>query len=357
MASSGRLLAVTWMLYGANGYTGRLVAELALRRGHRPLLAGRDGRRVGALAGELGLDHVVVPLTRPAELATALADVEAVAHCAGPFSQTSGPMVDACLAAGVHYVDVTGEIDVLEAVLSRDEEARRAGVALLPGSGFDVVPTDCLAAMLVERLPGTTDLEIAFRGGGGLSPGTARTAIEGITHGGRARVDGGLVAVPPGWRRRIVDLPSGPCSVTSIPWGDVSTAFHSTGVGNVTAYTVVPLSRGQGLVAPVVRVPGVRRLLQTLVSRALTGPGPDRREHSRTEVWVRASAADGSAAVGTMTTPNGYSLTADSVVRVVERLLAGEVAAGAWTPSRAHGPTFALKLDGVVLHGIEVAAG
>ena len=155
-----------WMVYGAYGYTGTLVAELAVRRGLRPVLAGRDAAKLRPLAERLGLEHRAFGLD---EAARALADVDAVAHCAGPFSSTSGPMVDACLAAKTHYVDITGEIDVFEAVSRRDEDAKRAGVVLLPGAGFDVVPTDCLAALLHDALPTATHLDLAFLVQGGAS--------------------------------------------------------------------------------------------------------------------------------------------------------------------------------------------
>ena len=345
------------MIYGANGYTGRLVAELAVRRGHRPVLAGRNERKLAPLAAQLGLEHRAFPLTDDARLSAALAGIEVVAHCAGPFSATSRPLVDACLATDTHYLDITGEIDVLEAVLRRDGEARGAKLALLPGSGFDVVPTDCLAAMVVARLPDTTGLDIAFRAGGGLSPGTARTAVEGLGHGGRARVGGQITPVPSGWRRRTADFASGPVTVTSIPWGDVSTAFHSTGVPDVVTYTQLPGGGGtaamQRLTGPAARIPGVRRVLGAVAGRRMSGPDDERRSSSRSQVWVEGRAADGRTATGSLTGPNVYSLTADSVLRIVERVLAGNVDPGAHTPSRAHGADFVLELDGVTLHRID----
>jgi saccharopine dehydrogenase (NAD+, L-lysine-forming) len=352
---------MTWMIYGANGYTGRLVAELAVQRGHQPVLAGRDGRQLAELAGRLGLEHRAFPLTDRSRLNEGLSGIDAVAHCAGPFSATSKAMVDACLAAGVHYLDITGEIDVLEAVMARDGEARTAGVALLPGSGFDVVPTDCLAAMVVERLPETNALDISFRAGGGLSPGTARTTVEGMGTGGRARVDGRIVSVPAGWRRRTADFASGPVTVTSIPWGDVSTAFHSTGVPDVVAYTYLPgggtTSLLQRLTQPAARIPAVRRVLAAAAARRVTGPDEARRTRSKSQVFVEARAPSGRTVTGSLTTPNGYALTADSVLRVVERVLAGSVPAGAHTPSKAHGAGFVLDLDGVTLHGITEVPG
>ena len=171
------------LIYGANGYTGRLLAERALQVGLRPVLAGRNGAQIHALAAELALPAKVFDLGSPAVVREGIAGAAVVLHAAGPFSATSRPMVDACLAAQAHYVDVTGEIAVLEAVAARDAEARERDVMLLPGAGFDVVPTDCMAAHVKRRLPGAVRLRLGVAGvGGGISRGTARTKI------GRAHV-------------------------------------------------------------------------------------------------------------------------------------------------------------------------
>jgi len=344
------------MVYGATGYTGRLVVERALSRGHRPVLAGRDPQAVASVAAASGLPHRVFPLTDDAAVRAALRDVDVVASCAGPFSATAAALLDGCLGSGTSYVDVTGEIDVLEAVLARSAEVRTAGVTALPGSGFDVVPTDCLAAMVVAALPDARALDIAFVAGGGPSRGTARTALEGLRLGTRARVDG-RIATLPRMRRRTAVFPSGPTTVTAVPWGDVSTAYHSTGVGDVVTYTRLPTSRaadaGRRLAAGVLRMPGARAALTTLVDRRVRGPDVERRSGSRCEVWVEARDHEGRRMSGSLTTPNGYDLTADSVVRVVDRVLAGAVPPGAHTPSQAHGPGFVLELDGVELHHLD----
>lgn len=227
---------MNWLIYGASGYTGELVARLAVVRGERPFLAGRGADRVGTLAAELGLEHRVFRLDDPDGLRARLDGVDVVAHCAGPFVATARPMVDACLATGTHYVDITGEIDVFEQIFGRDADARAAGVVLLPGSGFDVVPTDCLAAMLSRALPFATELDLAFYTRGGMSPGTAKTSLQGAATGGRVRVDGRLTRVPLGWRSRAVPFSSGSQDAVSIPWGDVSTAYRSTGIPTITTY-------------------------------------------------------------------------------------------------------------------------
>ncbi|MEV8440431.1 saccharopine dehydrogenase NADP-binding domain-containing protein [Actinosynnema sp. NPDC051121] len=334
-----------WMVYGAYGYTGTLVAELAVRRGLRPVLAGRDAAKVGPLAERLGLEHRVFGLDRAAR---ELRDVDAVAHCAGPFSSTSGPMVDACLDSRTHYVDITGEIDVFEAVSRRDEDAERAGVVLLPGAGFDVVPTDCLAAMLHEALPTATHLDLAFLVQGGASAGTAMTAVEGSGGGGRARVDGEIRDVRLGHRRRTAYFRDRPREVGAIPWGDVSTAYRSTGIPNITTFTTIPgvLGRLQPLTAPLLRTTAAQRLGRAL-ARRIGGPNGTTRAKTRCEVFGEAWDGDGNRVRAALTGPNAYDLTADSVVEAVQRL-AGTTP-GAHTPSSAFGSDYVRALDGVVV--------
>jgi saccharopine dehydrogenase (NAD+, L-lysine-forming) len=339
------------MVYGASGYTGELVAKLATQRGELPVLAGRSAAKIEPLAARLGCPHVVVDLENRRALRAALADVQVVAHCAGPFAHTARDMVDACLDTGTHYLDINGEIDVFEQIYARHDEAEQADVVLLPGSGFDVVPSDCLAAMLAGRLPGANELELAFTMGGGISGGTLKTAIEGAASGGRARVDGELRTVPLGHRTQVADFPSGPKRVTAIPWGDVSSAFRSTGIPNITTYTVIPggdlISRGHELLAPLLRMPAVQRAGTALVDRLVRGPSEDRQSSGRTELWGRVRHPDGRQVTGTLTTPGTYVFTADAVVSAVARLIAGGVAPGAHTPSTAFGADFVTTLDGV----------
>jgi short subunit dehydrogenase-like uncharacterized protein len=343
---------MTWLLYGANGYTGTLIARLAVARGERPVLAGRSAGKVEALAAELSLDHRVFGLADPDAIRRGLDGMAAVAHCAGPFSVTAGPMARACVNAGLHYIDITGEIDVFEELHALHDRARAAGSVLLPGAGFDVVPTDCLAAMLAEALPGATRLDLAFLAGGGPSPGTARTAVEGMRHGGRARIDGVIQTVPFGWRTIRAEFPGGPRTVTSVPWGDVSTAYYSTGIRDITTYTAVPASAVRvnqvlGL-HRLLRLGPALRLAQATAGRRVAGPDENHRARTHSEVWGLASNAD-EAAQAALSMPNPYDLTADSVVRAITRL--GSVSPGTHTPSTGLGPSYVTELDGVTLTG------
>ena len=343
-----------WMVYGANGFTGRALAKLAEQTGQRPVLAGRSVAKILPLAEELGLDHVIVDPVDTSGLRTALADVTVVANCAGPFSQTAGPLVDACLATTTHYVDITGEVDVFESIYARAEDAERAEVVLLPGAGFDVVPTDCLAATLAERLPEATELELAFTLSGGFSPGTIKTALEGAGAGGRARVDGELRTVPLAHRQTIAEFSSGPRQVTAIPWGDLSSAYRTTGIPNITTYTVLPgsdlINRSQQFLGPLLRMPAVQRAGASLVDRWITGPSEQRQTTSkRCEVWGRVSGPGKHYASGTVSTPAGQLFTVDALLHAVLRLLGGDVTPGAHTPSSAFGADFLDDLDDVTV--------
>jgi short subunit dehydrogenase-like uncharacterized protein len=335
-----------WMIYGANGYTGQLVAEAGKARGLSPVLAGRGADGVRGVAERLGLSWRAFSLDKPD-----LAGISLVLHCAGPFSRTSRPMVDACLAAGAHYLDVTGEIDVFEAILARDGEARQRGVVLLPGVGFDVVPSDCLAAMLKERLPSATSLELAFASLGRSSPGTMKTMIENAPRGGRVRRGGKIVEVPNAWLVKEIPFADKSRTAMSIPWGDVATAWKSTGIPDITVYiaakpAAIRAARLSRFVAPLLGLAPVQAFLKARVERSVRGPGAEERARGSMQLWGRAS--DGTRSVEMkMTLPEGYAFTAEAAIACTERVLAGGVKPGAWTPALAFGADFVRSLSGV----------
>ncbi len=345
--------APRWMIYGATGYTGRLVAREAVARGAAPILAGRGREAVAGLAREHGLEHRAVGLDDPEALRRAVADVSAVLHCAGPFAWTSRPMVDACLETGTHYLDITGEIDVFEAIHARDAEARAARVVLLPGVGFDVVPTDCLAARLASEVPEPESLELAFHAaGGGVSRGTMRSMVERLPKAGAVRREGRLEAVPLAWEAREIELGCGRRWAMTIPWGDVSTAWFSTGIPNIKVFVGVSPAgiarvRRLRLLAPVVGLKPIKRAVQWAIGRRVTGPSETQRAAGRTYLWGRVENARGRGATATFDTPEGYTFTAVAAVDAALRVAAGEVAEGAMTPSLAFGADYVETLPGV----------
>lgn len=340
------------LIYGSYGYTGELVVAEALARGHRPLLAGRDPARLRAQAERHDLDWRAIALDDGEALHAALTGAGLVLHCAGPFSRTSRPMVDACLAAGAHYLDITGELDVFEAVAARDAEARRAGVVLMPGTGFDVVPSDSLAAWLKRRLPDAVALTLAIRGGGRLSHGTATTMVENLGRGGAIRRGGRIVRVPAAYRSRMIDYGDGPQLAVTIPWGDVSTAWHTTGIPDIEVYAAadaatIRMLRLSNWIRPLLRLGPVQRYLKKRVDAAPAGPSDTTRGRTTSEVWGEARAADGRGVSGSITGPNGYTLTALASVRIAEAVMRGEIQPGFHTPAGALGPDFILSVPDV----------
>jgi short subunit dehydrogenase-like uncharacterized protein len=340
------------LIYGANGYTGRLIAREAASCGLPAVLGGRSAEAVAELAEQLRMEHRVFSLDDPGAVDGGLSDMAVVLNCAGPFSRTARPMADACLRRGAHYLDVTGEIAVFEGLAARDAEARAASVMLLPGAGFDVVPSDCLAAHLKRRLPSATKLALGFQAAGRLSRDTATTMVENLPQGGMVRRGGVLTHVPMAWRTRTIDFGRGPVRAMTIPWGDVSTAYRSTGIPDVEVYMAASLS--QVAAARLLRwfgwALGSRAVQGWLKRRIRAGPpGPTDEERVRGEslLWGEAADAAGGRVASRLRGPEGYTLTALAALAVVGRVLGGEAPPGFQTPSLAYGPDFVLGLPGV----------
>jgi short subunit dehydrogenase-like uncharacterized protein len=339
------------ILYGATGYTGRLVIGECLALGIHPVLAGRDAGALQSLGAAHRCEVRVAALDDRAALDAVLRGATVVIHCAGPFSHTSRPMADACIRNGVHYLDITGEIAVFEALAARDAEAAAAGVMLMPGVGFDVVPSDCLAAHLKRRLPTATSLALAFGGGSGLSRGTATTMAENAGSPGAVRRDGRIVPVPPAWRTRTIELGGKSRLAVTIPWGDVSTAFHSTGIPNVEVYTAVPPATVRSLrlsryLGPLLRTRWVRTRLVAAIRRRPPGPSAEARAGSRAALWGEARDAAGHVVVSHLQTPDGYNLTMMTAARIAKLVVDGAGRPGFQTPSRLLGPDFILTVPG-----------
>ncbi len=340
------------LVYGANGYTGTLVAELCRDRGLAPILAGRNGDTIAALAQRLGFEHRVFGLDDAVALDAGLADVAVVLHCAGPFSRTAQPMVDACLRTGTHYLDVTGEFAIFEALAARSAEAARAGVMLLPGVGFDVVPSDCLAVHTARRIADPTHLRIFIASiGAMMSHGTATTMVEGLSLGAWVRREGSLVRVAPGSVTRKVDFGKGPQPTMAVPWGDLATAFVSTGIPNIETY--FRASRGMIFGARTAgRLPWllgsgpVQRFMKRRVDARPAGPSAEQRAAGRSIFVVEVDNARGERVRSRLETGNGYSLTALAALHIAAKVQAGHAPVGFQTPATAYGPDLILEIEG-----------
>ncbi|MFC6718145.1 saccharopine dehydrogenase family protein [Natrialbaceae archaeon GCM10025810] len=343
----------TLLIYGSYGYTGTLVVREAVARGGSPVVAGRNGRRVAEQADRLGVEGRTFDLESPV-LAERVGEFDAVLNCAGPFVNTADPLVEACLETGTDYLDLTGEFQVFERLRLLADRARDEGVTLLPGVGFDVVPSDCLAAALARTLPSANELTLGIRGAPSVSRGTARTLLSILETGGAIRRNGRLIRVPIGHRSREIDFGDGPQRAVTVPWGDIVTAAHSTDVDTVEVYAAIPDSvpgwatRALSTAGSVGRFVGrgpVKSAVNRLVDARREGPDGTELATGSAAVWGEVSDGDRTVS-GLMRTPNPYALTAESAVSAGERVLEGDAPAGFQTPATALGVDFALELSG-----------
>jgi short subunit dehydrogenase-like uncharacterized protein len=192
---------------------------------------------------------------------------------------------------------------------------------------------------------------LAINVGMDMSRGTATTTVEGFGKPNLVRRDGILTEVPMGRIARRIDFGAGPTLAVSIPWGDVSTAYHSTGIDDIEVYVATSSGVRAGmlasnLIAPILQTAGVQRLLKRGVQRGAPGPTAEQRASGSSQLWGEAS--DGEQRVVTrMRAPEAYALTVETALRAVSAVLRGPVSAGFQTPSSAFGADFILQVPGV----------
>lgn len=338
-----------FLIYGANGYTGELVVRFAVERGLKPILAGRNTQKVEALAKQHNLDFHVFALEETEKLEAVLREVSFVLHCAGPFSITSKPMAAACLRTGRHYLDITGEIAVFEMMAALDKKAQDARIMIMPGVGFDVVPSDCLALHLKNRLPSATNLTLAFYGLGRISHGTQATMTMNVGKGGAVRQDGKITSVPAAYKTREIDFGEVKKTGVTIPWGDVATAFYSTGIPNIEVYTVVPPSAQKMMkmsryIGWLLALKPFQNYLQSKIP--VGGPSDEERAKGKSYLWGEASDDNGNRVETRQQGLEGYTLTALTALNIAEKILTGNFCAGYQTPAKCYGADLILEIEG-----------
>lgn len=340
-----------WMIYGANGYTGNLIAREAAKRGLKPILAGRNEAALQALSSELNLPYRAFGLDESEPLLAGLENIDLVLHCAGPFSVTAEPMMMACLEKRAHYLDITGEIGVFELAQSLSAKAKKQKIVLCPGVGFDVIPTDCLAARLHEQMPDAVSLALGFDSRSGLSAGTAKTTVETMKNGGQVRTDGVIQKVALGYKTREINYGNGTKFSVTIPWGDVSTAFHSTGIRNVEVYIPsspksVRMMKMANLAKPLLGLSVVQGVMKKQAGK-VEGPTEAARAKMPAFVWGEVTNQEGKKLVARLRTINGYSLTVLGSLAIASYILMEKsIPGGAYTPSKLMGSDFVERLDG-----------
>lgn len=346
-----------FLLYGANGYSGELIARYAKDYGLRPILAGRRKEMIEPLAKSLGYAWTVFDVNDEPALLAALQNVKLVLNTAGPFQFTAKQMIGACLQTGTHYLDINGDITQFEIMKQYDAAARQAGIMLLPGSGFDVVPTDCLALYLKKQLPGAVRLQLAFATlGGGLSHGTATTMATKLGEGGAVRKEGRIVKRPLGEKGMWVDFGVKKLFVMTIPWGDIATAYTTTGIPDIESYTGIPrkvyyLLKGQFLFNWLLRTNAVRNMIKQKINKRPAGPSDEQRSKAIGLIWGKATDAEGRSATARFSGPEGYTITTHAALIIARKVLSGDLQTGYQTPGTAYGEKLILEVPGV--SGIE----
>lgn len=331
-----------WMIYGATGYTGELIVHQAKRLGYRPVLAGRNKQKIETLATHMEMPWRAFNLESVDTIASQLEDVDLVIHCAGPFEETAEPMLHACLKAKTHYLDITGEISVFELAYSLRKEADDAGIIICPGVGFDVIPTDCVAARLNAQMPNATHLALGFDSSSRMSRGTALTSIRRLHKGGAVRENGEIKNVPLAYKTRRINFGDGEKMAMTIPWGDVATAYYSTGIENVEVYVpaspkLITRMKRMNWIRWAFAFKALRARLEKKVAQGPAGPDVKERERAYTWVWGEARNAAGDVITIRQKVLNGYTLTSRGSIELAVYIMRNKLSPGFYTPSRLYG--------------------
>jgi short subunit dehydrogenase-like uncharacterized protein len=347
------MASTSFLLYGANGYTGELIARYAAEYNLHPTLAGRREEVLKPLAAKLNYPYKIFDVNDDSALIAALKEVKVVVNAAGPFQFTARQIIEACLRTGTHYLDINGDIAVFEFIKQYDDAAKQAGIMLLPGAGFDVVPTDCTALLLKKLLPDAVSLKLAFATlGGGLSHGTATTMVTKLGKGGAVRKNGKITSVPLGQKGMWVDFGVKKLFVMTIPWGDIATAYFTTGIPDIESYTAISpklyrLLKLQGLFNWLLRKNFIRKIIKTKIDKRAPGPSDEQRSKALSLVWGQVGNPNGETATVRMNCPDGYTLTMQTTLLITQKVLQGNFKPGYQTPASAYGENLIMELPNV----------
>jgi saccharopine dehydrogenase (NAD+, L-lysine-forming) len=316
----------TLLVLGAYGTLGRLIADEAGRRNLQLILAGRQADRLAALVRTFPAGQArpaVVDVSDAATLEPVFAGADVVLNTIGPFSALADPVVDACLQARRHYVDMANELAAARALLDRDAEARRRGIALVTGAGFGVVAVETLARMLARATeqPLQSLTVAGVPAVASASAGVQATIAAGLAQGSPRYVDGHLVVGQFGDAATVLQFPGGyQRRVVAAPLGDLIAAQRAAGAPNVVAYTPVPEEHS-------LAAPASQELRSVAMAVGCTTEGR----------CLRAELSFG----------EGFEASAAIAVEVAVRL-ASAPRSGAWTPGQLFGTELAATCGAVV---------
>jgi len=342
----------SWLLYGAYGYTGTLIAKEAKTRGHKPVLAGRSAERLIPLADKLNLDYIVFDLKDEGHIINVINEFELVFNSAGPYKYTSDPMVKACLKSNTNYMDITGEIPVFEQNFKYDNQARENDIVIISGVGFDVVPTDCLAKYVSDKIPNPVSLDIGITAMSNPSPGTLKTMLEHHNIGQLVRRNGKLIPLEKDNIRKI-QFSDKKRVVRPVTWGDLSTAYRTTGIPNITTYFPLPkkfpnLLELAGVSAKEMSYDeNAKKKVENWIEGNIHGPDEFKRQNYRCYIWASVSSDDGRIEQAWLETMESYRFTAVAGVRSVEKIFDLQPK-GVLTPALAFGADFVLEIPNTI---------
>lgn len=334
------------MVYGANGYSAQLIIEELIQRDIKPILAGRNLEAIKNVASKFTCDYRVFNLNDDSESKNSLEDIHTLINCAGPFKYTAKDMIDYCLDTKTNYIDITGEIPVFAYAYGCNNRAKESGIVILPGAGFDVIPTDCLAKKLSELMPDATHLKLGFMNRkGGISRGTTLTSLEFISGNGKIRRNGKIIDSPIGEFTIDVKHPLLSMYGISIPWGDVFTSYISTGIPNIEVYMGLPrilfyLRKVLFVLLRIYKISFIKKLSAQYVSKNFTGPDKETRDKTETFIWGRVENGKGESIEQVYRIMEGYNLTSKGASEAAIRVLNKEIKPGFYTPSMAFGSKF-----------------
>jgi short subunit dehydrogenase-like uncharacterized protein len=341
----------TIILYGSYGYTGKIIAQECKSKNLNVILAGRNKEALEKQSKETSYSYEVVDISDSAALKNLLKKGSVVIHCGGPFKHTAGAMADACLETKTHYTDITGEHQVFELLAGYDQRGKEAGITIMPGTGFDVVPSDCLALHLKNRLPSATHLQLAFTmSKGGLSRGTSKSMTEGFGYGSLIRKNGKLTPVHLG--EKVLEIDFGPfkTKTINIPWGDISTAWRTTGIPNIEVYTgatdkMIRSARMTKYINWFLRLRWVKKYMLKKIDERPAGPSEEKRNSGRSFLWGKVWDDSGKECVSQLETLSGYSLTAKTAVLIAQKILNGNFKTGYQTPAMSYGADLIMEIE------------
>lgn len=344
------------VVYGASGYTGKLIAAELSGRGVPMVLAGRNRDRLDAVRAGLGAEVEArvsaVAVDDPAGLRELLGPARVVVACAGPFTLHGAPVIEAAARTGTHYLDTTGEQPFIRDSFDRwGPIAADSGAALVSGFGFDYVPGDMLAALTAGGLGRLEEMTVAYAVNGlGVTRGTALSALEMIKGGDvewtRGRLQPGSMQASRG--SFAFPAPLGERRVGRYPSGEQITVPRHVDVGTVR--TVIEMKGLLGaelgpLAGPMMTASGyamrtpLRGLLGKAIARLPEGPSADERDAVAYTLVCDARTPGGDTRRGILRGGDVYGITARIIAEGVVRMSApGYDRSGGLAPSQAFDP-------------------